>query len=70
MYSYMLALVCYIKPLLPIAHKSARIGKISIIKIRRDHQRNSYERLDYESVDEKSLSYVMSQKNTKKVFMQ
>ena len=37
-------------------------------KIRRDHhkKKNSYDRRDYESVDEKSLSYVMSRKTTKK----
>ena len=34
--------------------------------IRRDHQKNSYERPDYESVDEKSLSKAMSRKTTKK----
>ena len=41
--------------LLPIAQKSARIGKISILKLERI-KKNSYERRDYKSVDEKSLS--------------
>ena len=36
-------------------------------KIRRDHQINSYERRDYESVDEKSLSGAMSKKTKKKL---
>ena len=44
-------------PLVPIAHKSARIGKISILKLEGIiKKKNSYERRDYESVDEKSLS--------------
>ena len=34
---------------------------------RRDHQIISYERRDYESADEKSLSYAMSRKTTKKI---
>ena len=34
--------------------------------LRRDHQKTFYERRDYESVDEKSLSQAMSRKNTKK----
>ena len=56
--------VCYpagghcFNPLLPIAHKSARIGKISsILKLEGIIKKKiSYERLNYESVDEKSLS--------------
>ena len=44
-------------PLLPSAHKSARIAKNLILKLElRDHQNISYKRCDYESVDEKSLS--------------
>ena len=39
-------------------------------KIRRDHKKNSYERRDYESVDEKSLSFIMCKKATKKEFRQ
>ena len=35
---------------------------------RRDHQIISYERRDYESVDEKSLCYAMSGKNDEKQF--
>ena len=34
---------------------------------RRDHQIISYERRDYESVDEKSLFYAMSRKRRKKI---
>ena len=41
---------------MPIAHKSARIGKISILKLEGIIKKISYERRDYESVDEKSLS--------------
>ena len=52
-------------PLLPIAHKSARIDKISILKLE-GIIKKSYERRDYESVDEKSLSKAMSRKTTKK----
>ena len=43
-------------PLVPIAHKSARIDKISILKLEGIIKKISYERRDYESVDEKSLS--------------
>ena len=39
-------------PLLPIG----RIGKISILKLEGIIKKISYERRDYESVDEKSLS--------------
>ena len=45
-----------LNPLLPIAHKSARIGKISILKLEGIIKKISYERRDYESVDEKCLS--------------
>ena len=45
-----------INPLLPIAYKSARIDKISILKLEGIIKKISYERRDYESVDEKSLS--------------
>ena len=44
-----------INPLLPIGHKSARIGKISILKLEGIIKKISYERRDYESEDEKSL---------------
>ena len=36
--------------------------------LRRDQQKNSYELRAYESVDEKSLSLVMSRKTTKKIW--
>ena len=45
-----------INPLLPIGHKSARIGKMSILKLEGIIKKISYERRDYESEDEKSLS--------------
>ena len=53
-------------PLLPIAHKSARNDKISILKLERITKKNSYEHRDYESVEEKSLSQAMSRKTAKK----
>ena len=40
-------------PLLPSV---VRLAKIFDFNLRRDHQKNSYERRDYESVDEKILS--------------
>ena len=46
----------HFNPLLPIAHKSAQIGKISILKLEGIIKKISYERRDYESVDEKNLS--------------
>ena len=49
-------LKAYINPLLPIAHKSARIREISNLKLEGIIKKISYERRDYESVDEKSLS--------------
>ena len=45
-----------VNPLLPIAHKSAQIGKILILKLEGIIKKISYERRDYESVDEKTLS--------------
>ena len=36
------------------------------LNLRRDHQKISFERRDYESVDEKSLSYAMSRKTMEK----
>ena len=55
-----------VNPLLPIAHKSARIDKISILKLEGIIKKISYERRDYESVDGKSLSKAMSRKTMKK----
>ena len=43
-------------PLVPSAHKSVRIAKISILKLKGIIKKISYERRDYESVDEKGLS--------------
>ena len=52
--------------LLPIMYKSARIDKISILKLEGIIKKISYERRDYESVEEKSLSQAMSRKTTNK----
>ena len=49
-------IIAFVNPLLPIAYKSARIDKISILKLEGIIKKISYERRDYESVDEKSLS--------------
>ena len=56
----------FFNPLLPIAHKSARFDKISILKLEGIIKKISYERRDYESVDEKSRSKAMSRKTKKK----
>ena len=53
-------------PLVPSAHKSVRIAKISILKLEGIIKIISYERRDYESVDENSLSKAMSRKTTKR----
>ena len=53
-----------VNPLLSSAHRSARIAKILILRLE-GTIKNSYERRDYESVDEKSLSKAMSRKTTK-----
>ena len=50
----------------PNAHKSTRISKILILKIEGSTKNPIYERCVYESVDDKSLSYAMSQKRHKK----
>ena len=62
--------IFFINPLLPIAHKSARIDKISILILEGTIKKISYERRDYESVDEKSLSKAISRKTTKNEFRQ
>ena len=41
---------------MPSAHKSVRITQIWILKLEGIIKKISYERRDYESVDEKSLS--------------
>ena len=51
-------------PLVPSAQKSVRIDKISILKLEGIIKIISYERRDYESVDEKSLSLAKSRKKT------
>ena len=56
----------FFNPLLPIAYKSARIDKILILKLEGIIKQISYERRDYESVEEKSLSQAMSRKTMKK----
>ena len=40
---------------MPSVHKSVRIAKITILKLEGIIKKISYERRDYESVDEKSL---------------
>ena len=66
-----------IKPLLHTGHYSVRMGKISKsgstnipaipdFKIRRDNKKNFYERRVYESVDDRSLSWAISQKTDEK----
>ena len=47
-------------------YKSARIDKISILKLEGIIKKISYERRDYESVDKKSLSQLCLDKTTKK----
>ena len=47
----------YFNHLLPSAHKSSRIVKILILKLEGTIKKISYQRRDYDSVDEKSLSY-------------
>ena len=56
----------FFNPLLPIAHKSAQIDKILILELEGIIKKISYERHEYESVDEKSLSKAMSRKNYEK----
>ena len=57
----------YLNPLLPIVHKKARISKISILKLEGIIQKkNSYERRDYESVDEKKTILGYGSKNYEK----
>ena len=53
-------------PLLPIAHKSARIGQISILKLQGIIKKISYERRDYELVDEKTYLRLCLEKLRKK----
>ena len=55
-----------INPLLPIAHKSARIDKISILKLEGIIKKISYERRDHESVDEKAYLRLCLEKLRKK----
>ena len=47
-------------------YKSARIDKISILKLEGIIKKISYERRDCESVDKKSLSQLCLDKTTKK----
>ena len=49
-------------------YKSARIDKISILKLEGIIKKISYERRDYESVAEKSLSQLCLEKLWKKKF--
>ena len=52
--------------LLPIMYKSALIDKISILKLEGIFKQISYDRRDYESVEEKSLSQAVSKNYEKK----
>ena len=52
----------FLNPLLPIAYESAQIDKISVLKLEGIIKKISYERRDYESVEEKSLPQAMSRK--------
>ena len=45
-----------INPLLHTGHYCVRMTQNFDFKIRRDHQKNSYERRVYESVDDSSIS--------------
>ena len=58
----------FFNPLLPIMYKSAQIDKISILKLEGIIKKISYERRDYESVAEKSLSQLCLEKLRKKKF--
>ena len=62
----MQSIIWIFNPLVPSAHKSVRISKISILKLEGIIKKISYERRDYESVDENSLSEAMSRKTTKR----
>ena len=53
-------------PLVPSAHKSVLIAKISILKLEGIIKKISYERRDYESVDEKSLYLKLSPEKRRK----
>ena len=50
-------------PSVPIWHRLT--DRHFDFNLRRDHQKTSFERRDYESVDEKSLSLAMSRKTIK-----
>ena len=52
--------------LLPIAHKSAQIGKISILKLGGIINKIFYERRDYESDDQKAYLRLCREKNYEK----
>ena len=59
----------YINPLVPSVYKSARIAKISNLKLEGITKKISYECCDYEPVDEKSIFIVYApppQKKNKK----
>ena len=46
----------YVQPFMPLCDEFVTYCENFDFKIRRDHQKISYKRRDYESVDEKSLS--------------
>ena len=51
---------------MPLCDEFVKYCKNFDFKIRRDHQKISYEHRDYESVDEKYLSQTMCRKTKKK----
>ena len=55
----------FVNPLSPCVTNSSCIAKILILKQEGIIQKISYERRDYESVGEKSLSYTMYRKTIK-----
>ena len=58
----------FLLPFTAYCAQSGRIGKILILKLEGIIKKISYERRDYESVDENSISYAMYRKTTKKEF--
>ena len=60
----------FFNPLLHVGHYGVRMTKISILKKEVTIKNFSYERRVYESVDDSSLSYAISQKLTKNELVQ
>ena len=64
---YLVLVICIINPLMPRRTQVSPFHRNFNSILRWDHQKSSYERRAYESVDEKSLSLVMSRKTTEKI---